>query len=71
MARKGKVSTIINRRDKHLNNNGTIKRSKLTKGQKYRYDKAVADKEFRISEEIRKPRVRRIINGCWKETTSE
>ena len=65
MARKGKVSTIRQRKNKSLKSDGTINQSKLTKGQLYRYKKAVADREFRESEENRKPRVRRIVNGEW------
>ena len=65
MARKGKASTIRYRRDKSLNSNGTVNQSKLTKGQRMRYKKAVADREFRESEENRKPRVRRVIDGEW------
>lgn len=69
MARKGKVSTIRQRKNKSLKSDGTINQSKLTKGQRYRYKKAVADREFRESEENRKPRVRRIVNGEWTTLT--
>ena len=69
MARKGKVSTIRQRKNKSLKSDGTINQSKLTKGQRYRYKKAVADREYRESEENRKPRVRRIVNGEWTTLT--
>lgn len=68
MARKGKFSTIRIKRNKDIKANGTINQSKLSKGQLKRYKKAVTDREFRESEENRKPRTRRLINGIWVES---
>ncbi len=69
MARKGKASTIRYRKNKSLKSDGTINQSKLSKAQLKRYKKAVEDREFRESEENRKPRVRRIVNGEWTTLT--